>query len=389
MSNIDKILERILYNCLYKFLETNNLIYSLQFGFRQKHSTSHARIHQTNKIREQLDKGNFACGIFVDFQKAFDTVDHQILIQKLNYGIRGIANNWFSSYLQNRTQFVSINGFDSNVNAICCGGPQGSVLGPLLFLIYINDLHFAIKYSKVHHFADDTNLLNFNNSIKKINEQVGHDLKYLSNWLNANKICLNFSKTEVVLFKSVRKQTEATLKLKLNGERLYTTNSVKYLSIKIDENLNWHEQINNVAVKLNRANAMLSKVRHFVHKNTLKSIYHAIFESHLFYSCLVWAQNINSIKRLYILQKKSLRLMYFLNRNAHTTPLFKDSHILKFPDKIALENCIFIKNYFNEILPTPFKNWFTLSTDSHTHNTRWSNLGCLKIPPHKTTIYGR
>ena len=182
------------------------------------------------------------------------------------YGIRGIANNWFSSYLQNRTQFVSINGFDSNVNAICCGVPQGSILGPPLFPIYINDLHFAIKYCKVHHFADDTNLLNFSNSIKKINKQVGHDLKYLSNWLNANKICLNFSKTEVVFFKSERKQTEATLKLMFNGKRLYTTNLVKHLGIKIDENLNWHEQINNVAVKLNRANAMLSKARHFVHK---------------------------------------------------------------------------------------------------------------------------
>ena len=109
-----------MYNRLHKFLETNNLIYSLQFGFSQKHSASHALIHLTDKIREQLDKGNFACGIFVDFQKAFDTVDPQILIQKLNYhGIRGIANNWFSSYLQNRTQFFSINGFDSDVNVIC------------------------------------------------------------------------------------------------------------------------------------------------------------------------------------------------------------------------------------------------------------------------------
>ena len=107
LSNIDKIFERITYNHLYKFLETNNLIYSLQFGFRQKHSTSHALIHLTDKIREQLDKGNFACGIFVDFQKAFDIVDHQILIQKFNYyGIRGIANNWFSSSLQNRTLLV-------------------------------------------------------------------------------------------------------------------------------------------------------------------------------------------------------------------------------------------------------------------------------------------
>ena len=134
---------------------------------------------------------------------------------------------------------------------------------------------------------------------------------------------------------------------------------------------------------------MLSNIRHFVHKKTLKSIYHAIFESHLYYSCLVWAQNINSIKRFHILQNKSLRLMCFLNCNAHTTPLFKDSNILKFPDKIALESCIFIKNYFSQTLPIHFKNWFTLSTDSLTHNTRWSNLGCLKIPPLKTKIYAR
>ena len=214
-------------------------------------------------------------------------------------------------------------------------------------MVYINDLHFAMKCCKVHHFVDDVNLLNFHNSIKKINKQVGHDLKYFSYCLNANKVFLNVSKTEAVLFKSIRKQTETTLKLKVNGKRLYTPNLVKYLGIKTEENLNWHDQIINVAFKLNRPGAMLSKVRYFVHKKTLKSIYHAIFESHLFYSCLVWAQNINSIKRLYILQKKSLRLMYFLNCNVHTTPLFKDLNILNFPDKIALENCIFIKNYFN------------------------------------------
>ena len=144
-----------MYNRLYKFPETNNLTYNLQFGFRQKLSTSHALIHLIDKIREQLDKGNFACRIFVDFQKDFDTVDHQILIQKLNYyGIRGVANNWLSSYLQNRTQFVSINGFDS----IYCGVSLSSILEPLLFLICMNDLHFAIKYCKVHHFADDTKL---------------------------------------------------------------------------------------------------------------------------------------------------------------------------------------------------------------------------------------
>ena len=138
--------------------------------------------------------------------KRIDTVHHDILIQKVNhYGMRGVANNWFSSYLQNLLQYVSINGFNSKLEHIHCGVPQGSILGPL-FLIYINDLNFAIWYCSVHHFADNPNLQNYNNSAKRINKQVNQDLKNLANWTNANKICLNVSKTEVFLFKSSRKR---------------------------------------------------------------------------------------------------------------------------------------------------------------------------------------
>ena len=134
-----------MYNHLYEFLESKNVIHDLQFGFQQKHSTFYALIHLTNKIREQLDKG-----IFVDFQKVFDIVDRNILIEKLKYyDVRGTANNWFSPYLENRTQFVSTNGYSSDLLFICCGVPQGSILGSLLFLIYINDLHYAIKRCKV------------------------------------------------------------------------------------------------------------------------------------------------------------------------------------------------------------------------------------------------
>ena len=151
-------------------------------------------------------------------------------------------------------------------------------------------------------------------------------------WLNANKICVNVGKTEVVLSNSLTKKTDSDLHTKLNGKRLYPTDSVK--------NLNWHFQISNVADKLNRANDMLPKTRHFfVNFNSLKSIYYAILESHLNYSLTVWAQNANSIKRLLVSQKKSLRIMHFLKRNSHTSNLFKNLNISKFPDEVSLENC--------------------------------------------------
>ena len=160
LSNIEKILEKLMHKRLYTFLNNSNTIYNLQFGFRQQYSTSHALINITENIRKALDDGNIGCGVFVDLQKAFDTVDHQILLAKLNhYGIRGLSNDWFKYNLSNCSQYLSINGYDSGLAAINCGGPQGSVLGPLLFLLYTNDLNQAITFFKVHHFADDTNLL--------------------------------------------------------------------------------------------------------------------------------------------------------------------------------------------------------------------------------------
>ena len=217
-----------MYKRLYTFLNNNDIIYNLQFTYR-----------------------NIGCGVFVDAQKAFDTVDHQILLAKLNhYGIRGASSDWFKSYLSNRKQYVSINGFDSGLTTINCGLPQGSVLGPLLFLLHINDLNQAMKFCKVYHFADDTNLLCLSNSIKKLNKLVNTDLKHLVNWLNANKISLNIKKTEMVIFKSNQKKFEGDLKIKLCGKRLYHTESIKYLGVKIDTSLSWQYHVNDLSIKI-------------------------------------------------------------------------------------------------------------------------------------------
>ena len=276
---------------------------------------------------------------------------------------------------------------DSGLAKINCDVVQGSVLGPLRFLLYINDLNQAIKFCKVHHFADDTNLLYLGKSIKKLNVNI--DLKNLVNWLNANKISLNVKKTEMVIFKSKRKKFNDTVKIKLSGKRIYPTASVKYLGVKIDQHLTWQHHINDLSVKLNRANALLFKIRKFVDDKILRSIYFAIFESNLNYCSLVWAQNYNVINRLVILQKKALRIMNYQPRNSHTSPLFRKAAVLKFKDKINLENILFISKSINNLLPSLFNNWFVFSSDTHKYNTSWSSDDKLQKYSYRTNTYGK
>ena len=180
-----------------------------------------------------------------------------------------------------------------------------------MFLVYINDLNQALKFCKVHHFADDTNLIHFSKSVNRLNKYVNLDLKNLTYWLNANRISLNVKKTELVIFKHQRKKIDSPIKIKLIRKRLYPSKSVKYLGIKIDENLNWKQHIHDIAIKLNRANALLSIIRNYVNKLTLRTIYFAIFDSHINYVNLIWGQNLHALSRIIILQKKALRIVNF------------------------------------------------------------------------------
>ena len=389
LSNLNKILEKIVHNRVYTFLEDTQSIYSLQFGFRKKHSTNHTLINITENIRKALDDKKFACGVFVDLQKAFDTVNHDILISKLeHYGIRGIANNWFASYLSNRSQFVSILGFDSSTKTISHGVPQGSVLGPLLFLIYINDLHVAIKHSKVYHFADDTNLLNIGNSAKQMQKYVNADLKSLYKWLLANKISLNCDKTEVIFFHKPG-SIVPNIKIRMNGIRILPSNHIKYLGLYLDETLNGSFHCDILTKTLKRANGMLAKARHYISNDDLKSLYFAIFSSHLSYGSQIWGQVSNNFNdRIFKLQNRALRIISFSDFRADCTPIYRDLKILKLSDYIVLQNCLFVHDALHHVSPICFHDYFKFSREVHSIHTRTFSTDSLSVQHSGTIRYG-
>ena len=390
LSNLNKIFEKMVFKRINNFIEQNDCLYSLQFGFRQKHSTTHALINITEKIREALDQNKVSCGIFVDLQKAFDTVNHEILLYKLNYyGFRGIINDWFRSYLYERKQTVSINGFESETKIIPHGVPQGSVLGPILFLLYINDLHKCIKFSETFHFADDTNLLNISNDYKTLQNNVNRDLISLHEWLLANKISLNKDKTELIYFHKTRSKIPTDLKIKMNGTRLFHSKKIKYLGVYIDETLSGNEHGEELTKKLNRANGILSKVRHYVPLTHLKNIYYATFSSNLFYGSQVWGQSSQTlIDKISVLQRKAVRIMTFSDFQAHSNPLFNKLKILKVKDNIFLQNCLFVYDYFHGNLPNSFNNIFNKVDDTHSLFTRNANDGKLTKSLYNSTKYG-
>ena len=207
LSIFDKIMEKLMHRRLYSFIKEHNILFQNQFGFRKGSSTSHSLIEITEKIKESIDNGKFGCGIFIDLKKAFDTVNHKILLSKLDhYGIRGTALKWFESYLSNRKQYVFYNGISSETKSITCGVPQGSVLGPLLFLIYINDLpNISEKLSFL--FADDTNIYYESDNLQELEKTVNGELKKLCLWLNINRLALNVGKTNFVIFRANKKLT--------------------------------------------------------------------------------------------------------------------------------------------------------------------------------------
>ena len=334
LPTFSKVFERLMYNRLYAFINDNNILYKYQFGFRQKYATSMALITLVDKIMKSLDNNEYVVGLFLDLSKAFDTVVHDILLKKMQkYGIRGIALKWFCNYLSNRKQFVSFNYCESLRLNINCGVPQGSILGPLLFLIYVNDLANVSENLFLTLFADDTSVFYSDKSIDSALMTINEELVKLLEWLHINKLSLNIKKTHYVIF-SLRKKVKTSLKICIDNNILERVSKSKFLGVMIDSKMSWNDHIKYIKSKISRAIGLLCRARKVFKKSTLLTLYYSFIYPHIIYCIEVWGSASDCyISSLFKLQKRSVRIIESAHYRANTEPLFRNCsyyHLTKF-----------------------------------------------------------
>ena len=282
-----------------------------------------------DKVSEAIDKNEFTIGIFIDLSKAFDTVNHDILIKKLElYGIRGIPNLLLKSYLDNRKQYVYYNKYASTLKLISCGVPQGSILGPLLFLLYINDMTYCCKYLQFLLFADDTNLLYSNPDLWQLMQIVNDELDLLSDWFKANRLSLNVKKTNYMMFgyKKVVCQcpiTKINFCIKINNVNITEVEYTKFLGVIIDKKLTWQRHVTYISNKIAKSLYVLNRLKHKLPSYALCSLYYSLIYPHLIYYIILWGCAAKSIlNELLILQKRAVRILNKCPYLSHSDPLF-------------------------------------------------------------------
>ena len=339
---LSKVLERVVYDRLNNFLKKHMVLAISQYGFQENLSTELAMLELQDRLTDILSNKQRCVGIFMDLSKAFDTLDHKILIQKLQQcGIRGIALQWFISYLNNRSQFVSINGTNSDTLSLSCGVPQGSILGPLLFLVYINDLANIITSGAPILFADDTNCIYMANNYEDLETNINRELSLISDWFRANKLALNESKTKYIIFHTrFSPKPPDNFTLILNGQTLERVHDTKFLGVFVQENMLWDIHISHIGNKLSKITAVLSRLKHQLPRSVLRTIYNSLFSPYALYGLSVWGSSPTShLDRIIKLQKKAVRHVANAKYNSHTAPLFKSLKILKVLDSYKVQCC--------------------------------------------------
>ena len=370
-----KFLEKVVYNRLYNYLSKLEILCDNQFGFRKNHSTSLALIDLYEKISLALDRNEHAVGVFLDLSKAFDTVDHNILLDKLeHYGIRGVALDWVRSYLSNRLQFVQFNGQCSSPQTICCGVPQGSILGPLFFLLYINDLNNVSTLVELILFADDTNLFMSHKDPVYLAASLNSELNKLSTWFKANKLSLNLKKTNFMLFKPRQKKYHFPLQICINEQRIEQVKETAFLGVVLDEHLSWKLHISQVARKISKSIGVINRARFFLPKPCLKTLYYCLVYPYLHYCIIVWGSTYKTnLRRLVSLQKRVIRIISKSTFDSHSDPIFKELELLKLSDIRQLELGKLMFSLNHSLLPSKFNIYFSLNKQVHSYATRHAN----------------
>ena len=355
-----KIFERLIYNRLIEFITANNILTELQFGFQRNKSTEQAVASIISALNQDKILGNSSYCIFLDFAKAFDTVNHEILLAKLNhYGISGISHTLLKCYLSNRSQQTEINGILSDSGIIKHGVPQGSVLGPLLFLLYINDIRESSNILKFFLFADDTTVYYSDKTDPNTENLLNQELSKVSTWLAANKLSLNVKKSNFLHFHNNKRKHKPTINLKLNGIDVEEKEVTKYLGVLIDNKLSWKPHIECVKTKLARGNGMISKIRYYVNDLCLLNLFYSFIQSHVNYNLINWSSTYPSYLNAIDLKIKSaVRMISFKNKYEHSRPLYLKHNILPLNELIKHKKANLLWKICHGYIKRPLSQYF-------------------------------
>ena len=294
-----KVFEKIVYRQLYNYLQENNVLSPLQFGFRPGHTTQDVVVSMVDEWRKALDEDKLVGSIMLDLSKAFDSVDHGIVLRKLDrYGVRGDELMWFRGYLDGRRQRVCVGEAKSNWCDVLKGVPQGSILGPLLFILYANDLPQAVQQCRVKQYADDTTLSHVSRDVADLENGLTNDFESVVRWVDTNKLRLNVKKTQLLLMSRKRREHELEhVQVRIGGQEIARSKMVKCLGVVIDDGLKWHGHIAKVRKKCFAGLAKLRRLRDVLPVITKRRIYNAMVLPHLDYCSVVWQECTMELRR--------------------------------------------------------------------------------------------